>query len=268
MRTPQRLVVSFTGAGALSATPILRCLEALERRRVEYHKAVPAAVEVAHERLVEDRADPVGQQGFWRRTIELAWQDFHREPDLSTEGLDGLRRRLPDLPPGLRGLRLRLGYAFPARDPEPVELAFHLLDGGRYEVQLATRAEPVLAREDPKRSRAEALMVADLAEALYDVLDPPYGALRLDAGVLQDQLPSSGWGFYCGALVEHAGQGATASFAARCYKSWELSDGGWFLAPAPLDAPARELDEARAALFAPCRHLTLERMRGSSWKAN
>jgi len=268
METPQRLIASFTGAGVLGATPMLRCLEALERRKAEYHKAIPARVEVARERHIEDRSSWVGEGGAWRRTIEVTWEDFHREPELATHGLDGLRPRMSDLPAGLRGLRVRLGYAFPKQDARPLELAFHLLDGARWEVQLAAPAELVLDRAQLKLSRAVALLFGDLAEGLYDVLEPAYGALRLDAGVLQDQLPASGWGFYAGALVERVGRGPVEALAQRCYKSWELADGGWLLAPAPLDSPDRELEAARAGVFAACRHLPLEAMRGGTWKAD
>lgn len=267
MPSPRRLMASFTGPGVFGATPLLRVLEALERRKVLFHKAVPGLTEVARTRLVEDREDPI-PGGFTTRQVQVAWAEWRSEPQLSQDGLEGLRGALPDLPPGLRGIRVRLGYAFPKRDPEPLVLTAMILDGGRWEVRLSADGARALDAAEKKLARANALLFADLAEAMYDVLEPAYGAVRLDAGVLPDQLPDAGWGFYAGPLVERAGRGAVEAYAQGCHKSWELADGGWFLAPAPLDEPDGDLAAARDALFGPCRHLALEAMREPVWKAN
>lgn len=267
MSTSRRLIASFAGSGVFGATPLLRVLEALERRKVLFHKAIPGRTEVAHIRLVDDVEDPM-PGGFSTRRIQLEWREFRTEPALSQEGLDGLRKALPDLPQGLRGIRVGLGYTFPKRDPEPLLLTAEILDGGRWEVRLSADGQRVLDATNKKLARANALLFADLAEGMFDVLEPAYGAVRLDAGVLPDQLPTNHWGFYCGALVERAGRGAVEAYAQGCHKSWELADGGWFLAPTPLDEPDAELAQAREALFAPCRHLALEAMREPAWKAN
>lgn len=267
MNAPTHLIASFTGAGQLSPAPLLELLEALERRGVRYHKAVPAAVEVARERFLEDRADPVGG-GSWTRRIRLDWQPFHQEPQLAQDGLEGFRGCVEDLPGALRGLRIRLGYAFPGQEAAPVQLTCLYLDGPRWEVQLAFPAAPCLDPTHPKKGRAMALLAADVAEAVYDVLAPPYGALRFDAGVLQDQLPDSGWLFLCPALVERAGRGMVEAFSKRCAKSWELGDTGWFLAPTFLEEVDEVLEEERRRLLAFARHLTLEGMRGAGWQAH
>jgi hypothetical protein len=267
MSSPRRLLASFTGSGVFGATPLLRVLEALEKRKVLFHKAIPGRTEVALARLLEDTEDPM-PGGFTTRRIQLEWREFRVEPQLSQDGLGGLREALPDLPTGLRGIRVQVGYTFPKRDPEALLLTARVLDGGRWEVRLGADGERVLDATNKKLSRANALLLADLAEAMYDVLEPAYGAVRLDAGVLPDQLPTGGWGFYSGQLVERAGRGAVEAYAAGCHKSWELADGGWFLAPRPLDEPDGELAQARDALFAPCRHLALEAMREPAWKAN
>lgn len=267
MPSPRRLLASFTGSGVFGATPLLRVLEALEKRKVEFHRAIPGRTEVARVRMVEDQEDPM-PGGFSTRRIQVEWTEFRTEPPLSQEGLDGLRKALPDLPSGLRGIRVKLGYAFPQRDPEPLLLTAFILGGGRWEVRLGADGARVLDATNKKLARANGLLYADLAEAMYDVLEPAYGAIRLDAGVLPDQLPSGQWGFFGGALVERAGRGSVEAYAAGCHKSWELADGGWFLAPRPLDEPDAEQAAARDALFAPCRHLSLEAMRESAWKAN
>lgn len=261
----REVVAAFAGVGPLRASPLLQVMEALERRRAEYHKKIPAVVEAAHEVDVLDAFPPLGEGGVSRRTVQLAWAEVHREPTLSTDGLDGFRSFLASLPPGLRGLRTVLSYPFPGGDPEPLEVRFLIGDAGRFEVQLAAPALRVLDAAEPKRARAAALMFADLAEGVYDALGCPYGGLRLDGGVLPDHLPGGGWTYHGGALVERAGRGAVEAFAQRCFKSWELADGGWFLAPAPLDAPDAALDAARGELFAACRHLPLERMGGRGW---
>ncbi len=268
MQTPSSLMASFTGSGTLGATPLLRLLEALENRGALFHKAVPGVVEVARERRIEDVQSVLGEGGFSVRTIQLRWEPFLTPPMLATEGLDLLRDEFKSFPQGLRGFRVRLGYAFPKREAEPLDLIVHMLDGQRYEVRLAIPASLVLDLKKKPLSRANALLLADLAEALYDVLDPAYGAIRLEPGVLPDQLPHMGWGFYCSQLVETAGRAAVEKFAASCYKSWELPDGGWFLAPKPLDELDTDQEAERQSLFAPCRHWNLEGMRGSIWKAN
>lgn len=257
---PRRVIAAFAGPGVLEAGHLLRVLEALELRKALYHKKIPALVEVAREQEVLDHGGWVGAGDVTRREVLLRWEELHREPPLSTEGLAGLREFLREFPAGARGLRVALGYAFPGREPERLELAAFPLDGGRYEVRLAADAARVLDPADPRKARANALMLADLAEAIYDVLAPPYGALRVDGGVLPDQVPTRGWGYYSAALIERAGRAAVEELAGRCYKSWELADGGWFLAPAAMDDPQDALVAARAGLFGPLRHLPLERM--------
>jgi hypothetical protein len=264
MKRPTRLLTSFAGTGVLTAAPLVQLCEALERRGVEYHKAIPARIEVAQEEAFEDHFE----EASWERRICFQWQEFHVEPLLSQDGLEGFRRKVGDLPRGVRGLKIRLGYALPGEEAGPVELAIFFLAGARWEVQLGFPAEPFMNPKKPSLGRAAALLVADLGEAMYDVLSPPYGALRFDAGVISGQLPESGWSYFCGDLVEQVGRDRVEGLARRCAKSWELADGGWFLAPSFLDSVDEILEEERRRLFAAIRHLTLEDMRGSGWKAN
>lgn len=245
---------------------MLAALEALERRGVLYHKAVPALVEVAEEQWLEDGVEQVQGRECWSRRIRVAWAEFHREAPLFQEGLEGFRARLGDLPSAGRGVRVRLGYAFPGGEAQPAVLTCLQSDGQRWEIQLAFPAEVVLGEPPARRKNAHCLLVADLAEALYDVLGAPYGALRFDAGVLPDQLPRFGWSFLAAALVEVAGRAQVEAFSRRCFKSWELADGGWFLAPAPLLERDEALEQERERLLAPARHLTLETMGGHGWK--
>lgn len=263
-RPPGRVLASFAGAGILDAGRILAVLEALERRGAAYHRQLPAEAEVARDAVLEDRADPVGTPGATVRTIRMAWTPFHKEPELSTEGLAGLRARLPGLPDRWLGFRVRLAYAFRKDPHEPLELAFFQGSGEHYEVQASVGAGRFGPPAEARLARADALLLADLGEALWDVLAPAYGAIRPDAGVLPDEVPLTGWGYYGPVLVERAGRQGVEAFAARCLKAWELADKGWFLAPGPLGGTDPELEAWRESLFRPIRHLTLAGMRGKA----
>ncbi len=263
-----KVLVSLAGTGVPGGAWILRALEALEARGARYHKRIPAVSEVSLERETTVRGGPVGSGGFTEVVHRHSWASFLVEPELSTEGLDGLRTRIGSLPPRIRGFRTRLGYAFPAREAEALEVTVLVHDETRWELQLGVDAGTVLDLEDRKASRARSLLLADLGEALYDVTGAPHGLVAVGLGLPSHGVGEGGWRYLGSTLVEKLGRSRIEAVSRSCFKSWELADGGWMLAPSPLDDPDRAAEEGIREALGPLRHVGAGEMGQRPWRSD
>lgn len=264
--SPPKLLATFSGSGILTRERLVQALEALEKRKLEYHRAVPTRVDSLVEDEVQLVVDDLEEEAleesyFVTRSLRQRWEVAHLERPLFDEGLAGFRAKFPELPPGFLGFRIRLGYRFPGLDPEPLWASFESLAGGRFRVGLEASGERAQDPRGKAHSKAATLLFADLAEALYDQFEPVHGEIFRGGPVPSDRVPCRGWGFYGPELVAAAGPTQVEAFAKSCFKSWELADGGWFLAPRPLVETEVAGNPELRQLFARARHWPLEGLR-------